>query len=154
MERPLTVCIYDVWLPIGNLESVLTSRTISNLQILPTDSVADVVRKIKWPHGKMFIADIQSCKILWPIRLGNGHDVLSFCHEQESNQHLFFHCQFSAAIWRKVLMYLKEFHVPQQWSEEMQWLIQQGLGKSFKSRLRRLCANAVVYPGAEPHGVL
>ncbi|GAA0145025.1 hypothetical protein LIER_05315 [Lithospermum erythrorhizon] len=33
-----------------------------------------------------------------------------FCGENENANHLFFACTFSVGIWRKLSMYLKDFH--------------------------------------------
>ncbi|GAA0184442.1 hypothetical protein LIER_31730 [Lithospermum erythrorhizon] len=46
-------------------------------------------------------------------------DKCCYCQERESNQHLFFECQYSAVVWRKLLMYLKEYHDPQGWELEV-----------------------------------
>ncbi|KAG9158857.1 hypothetical protein Leryth_017889 [Lithospermum erythrorhizon] len=45
----------------------------------------------------------------------------------------------------KLLLFLGEYHVPQGWEQEAEWLLSKGIGKSFKSRLRRLCVAAAVY---------
>ncbi|GAA0165267.1 hypothetical protein LIER_20713 [Lithospermum erythrorhizon] len=75
--------------------------------------------------------------------------------------YLFFKCRFSCVIWRKMLLYLKEYHVPKEWNEEMCWVIGKGTGRSFKSRLRRLyfatavyyvwiTRNKMIFEGAQP----
>ncbi|GAA0159090.1 hypothetical protein LIER_15957 [Lithospermum erythrorhizon] len=58
---------------------------------------------------------------------------------------MFFQCPFAAAVWRKVLVYLGEYHDPQNWIAEARWIASKGLGKGFKGRLRRLCITTMVY---------
>ncbi|GAA0142264.1 hypothetical protein LIER_03204 [Lithospermum erythrorhizon] len=73
------------------------------------------------------------------------NDTCCYCQANETNQHLFFQCHHSASVWRKLVMHLKEYHVPQCWDEEARWIVVYGLGKSFVSKLRRLCVNAAIY---------
>ncbi|GAA0142936.1 hypothetical protein LIER_03728 [Lithospermum erythrorhizon] len=54
-------------------------------------------------------------------------------------------CTFCVTVWRKLLLYLNEHHGPQQWNAEVEWTMTKGMGKSFSSRLRRLCFAAAIY---------
>ncbi|GAA0183511.1 hypothetical protein LIER_30908 [Lithospermum erythrorhizon] len=63
----------------------------------------------------------------------------------ESHEHLFFQCEYVSIIWRKLLMYLGEYCRAGCWFEEAQKIASKGLGKGFKSKLRRVYITAVVY---------
>ncbi|GAA0187202.1 hypothetical protein LIER_34490 [Lithospermum erythrorhizon] len=55
--------------------------------------------------------------------------------------HLFFSCQFSCSIWRRIL---RDFHPPQEWDNELQWLLGTGTGNGFRSRPRNLSLTCAV----------
>ncbi|GAA0186661.1 hypothetical protein LIER_33949 [Lithospermum erythrorhizon] len=68
-----------------------------------------------------------------------------FCQEEENQCVAVFQCQFTSAVWRKVLMYLGEYNDPQNWMAEARWIASKGLRKGFKGKIRRLCVTVVVY---------
>ncbi|XP_043708989.1 uncharacterized protein LOC122658147 [Telopea speciosissima] len=66
--------------------------------------------------------------------------------EAETIDHLFFHCDFSAAIWRKVLG-LNGFERDPlaTWKEEIQWLTLHFGGNTLVSSVRKFSFVATVY---------
>ncbi|GAA0163134.1 hypothetical protein LIER_19080 [Lithospermum erythrorhizon] len=79
---------------------------------------------------------------MWNIAVD---DQCIFCHSRESRDHVFFECSFSTTVLKKLLVYLKEYHAPQSWCMEVEWIMAKGMGKSFSSRLRRLCFIVAIY---------
>ncbi|GAA0176226.1 hypothetical protein LIER_29258 [Lithospermum erythrorhizon] len=126
---------------MGILADKLSCNNISAIQMLPSDLVANLMAKVKWPRGWRLTAEVQMCKNSIPALLSTSKDVLIrfgssnhckvptkdklftweimedkqcvFCQHEESNQHLFFQFSVIRVIWRKMLMYLGQFHDPQ-----------------------------------------
>ncbi|GAA0145013.1 hypothetical protein LIER_05308 [Lithospermum erythrorhizon] len=48
-------------------------------------------------------------------------------------------------VWRKILMYLNMFHLPSCWQNELDFVVGNGKGKSFKAQLCRSAFCSVVY---------
>ncbi|GAA0142038.1 hypothetical protein LIER_42698 [Lithospermum erythrorhizon] len=44
-----------------------------------------------------------------------------------------------------VLLYLGEYRAPEEWNRELSWILGKGMGKTCKSKLRRLCMAAAAY---------
>ncbi|GAA0162021.1 hypothetical protein LIER_18210 [Lithospermum erythrorhizon] len=72
-----------------------------------------------------------------------------------------FHCVVNAlgqvthiVIWREMLMYLGEFHRPEDWKTEALWIVTKGMRKGFKSRLRRLYFMAATYNIGKARNIL
>ncbi|GAA0173178.1 hypothetical protein LIER_41475 [Lithospermum erythrorhizon] len=68
-----------------------------------------------------------------------------FCDEVENANHLLFACHFSACIWRRLLMYVKDFHLPRMWDQEVQIILQNGLANNFRNKVRKLVTSSAVY---------
>ncbi|GAA0149993.1 hypothetical protein LIER_09029 [Lithospermum erythrorhizon] len=90
-------------------------------------------------HGKLPTKDRLK---RWGVCEG---DKCIFIGEKENLDHLFFKCDYSSGVWRKILMYMEDYWVPGEWNEEGQIVMQKYKRKSFKSRLRKLCFFCVVY---------
>ncbi|XP_043700344.1 uncharacterized protein LOC122651074 [Telopea speciosissima] len=93
------------------------------------------------PNGKF------SLKSAWNVIQKRG-DRVEWCNlkEAETIDHLFFHCDFSVAIWRKVLG-LNGFERDPlaTWKEEIQWLTLHFGGNTLVSRVRKFSFVATVY---------
>ncbi|GAA0180404.1 hypothetical protein LIER_30102 [Lithospermum erythrorhizon] len=69
----------------------------------------------------------------------------SFCAGAETNDHLFFKCDFSACVWRNVLRRLKGYRDSREWSFEGEWCSREFKSKSFRSTLGRVAVCCTVY---------
>ena len=74
----------------------------------------------------------------------NGTFVLCK-NEEETRDHLFFGCNFSRQIWKKVLQICGYSRETSSWTGELQWAIQMLKGKSLNSTILRLAWNLVIY---------
>ncbi|GAA0167894.1 reverse transcriptase [Lithospermum erythrorhizon] len=63
----------------------------------------------------------------------------------ESAEHLFFSCDFSSQIWRKMLSYTNNFHIPGTWNQELDKILADGVGNEFQRRLMKLVLSCAVY---------
>ncbi|GAA0163133.1 hypothetical protein LIER_19079 [Lithospermum erythrorhizon] len=71
-----TNCLFDNWHGEGVLVDMLSGRDISILRIGTTDTVAQVLEKIRWPTGRAQNEAIQRFREGFPSMLSNGDDKL------------------------------------------------------------------------------
>ncbi|CAK8573597.1 unnamed protein product [Lathyrus sativus] len=81
----------------------------------------------KASHGKLATKDRLK-------RFGMIQDSrCSLCHtEEETMNHLFFCCQGTRHIWKKVLHWFNIVHTPQPWDVELIWITNMTKGKGWK----------------------
>ncbi|GAA0170913.1 hypothetical protein LIER_25071 [Lithospermum erythrorhizon] len=68
-----------------------------------------------------------------------------FCSCEESQDHLFFHCVFSAQVWRLILQRLGMCIGVSTWQVERQWCIDNIGGRSFRTRLMQMSLMCTIY---------
>ncbi|GAA0172354.1 intercellular signal molecule [Lithospermum erythrorhizon] len=68
-----------------------------------------------------------------------------FFPEKENMQHLFFHCEYSGVIWRKLLGMLNVYGDSQCWDQEIQWLMEWHGKGQLQTLLMKLGLCATVY---------
>lgn len=75
-------------------------------------------------HGKLSTRE----RLKW---FGIVHDssCVLYNTKEESLNHLFFKCSKIRPIWKEILNWLELDHRPQQWGEELDWLITVTKGK-------------------------
>ncbi|GAA0172714.1 hypothetical protein LIER_26485 [Lithospermum erythrorhizon] len=89
-------------------------------------------------NGKLQTKD----KLLqWSV-VDNDNCVL--CGWNESVNHLFFSCEFSSQVWRKML-YTNNFHIPNSWDQKLQKIYVDGVDNDFPRRLFKLVISSAVY---------
>ncbi|GAA0161567.1 hypothetical protein LIER_39257 [Lithospermum erythrorhizon] len=155
----------NFWHKMGVLHEVLSKDAKYKLRILEEAKDAEVINQRRWPIGRRLTLEIQEvgcvprhsfcCWVLCHKKLPTRDRLLKwgvvtsssciFCEGNETIDHLFFGCAFSGAIRSKLLMYMDDFREPMVWDEEMQVAVSKYGGKSFRSRLYKLCLNCVVY---------
>ncbi|GAA0177060.1 hypothetical protein LIER_29649 [Lithospermum erythrorhizon] len=81
-------------------------------------------------------------RVPWAKWMDNG---CVFCSGVKSQDHLFFHCCYSAQVWRLVLQKLKAYRGGLVWQEERKWCIRNLGGKFLKRRLMRVAFMCTVY---------
>lgn len=70
----------------------------------------------------------------------------SLCElEEESHQHLFFKCTFSASIWQKLLLWQGINRQTQGWEAEISWAVTHAAGKQAQAEIYRLTLGATIY---------
>ncbi|GAA0185190.1 hypothetical protein LIER_32478 [Lithospermum erythrorhizon] len=69
-------CLHDNWSSSGVMVDILSNRDVSNLNMLVIDTVADFIKKTKWPDGKRLIEKVQICKRSMPVELTDMADRL------------------------------------------------------------------------------
>ncbi|GAA0152283.1 hypothetical protein LIER_10798 [Lithospermum erythrorhizon] len=55
-------CLHDKWSVNDRMMDVLSSVDISALNMLPMETVAAFIRKVRWPKGRRYTDSIQICK--------------------------------------------------------------------------------------------
>ncbi|GAA0159901.1 hypothetical protein LIER_16579 [Lithospermum erythrorhizon] len=78
----------------------------------------------------------------WGMQVGAA---CVFCSCDESQDHLFFHCVFSAQVWRLMLQRLGVYRGSATWRVERQWYIDNVGGRSLQSRLMQVSFMCTVY---------
>lgn len=69
-----------------------------------------------------------------------------FCgHEEETLNHLFFGCCFTADVWKRVLHACQFSRNPLSLTREVSWFCKKALGKSLLARTRRVAFCATIY---------
>lgn len=69
-----------------------------------------------------------------------------FCHQQnEYRAHLFFVCEFTKEIWKKVPRNAGIHREPLTWEDESRWIRRATRGKSNRSRKIKLALSSVAY---------
>lgn len=70
----------------------------------------------------------------------------SFCqHSFEDIPHLFFDCQFTGTIWRKVMSAIGIVGMPTQWDAVRRWLHRNAKGKSVRARTIKTAFSCTAY---------
>ncbi|GAV64388.1 hypothetical protein CFOL_v3_07906, partial [Cephalotus follicularis] len=67
------------------------------------------------------------------------------CGDEESLEHLFFHCPFSHNIWGSVLSMCNIQRPISQWSDKVQWMLDHARGHKFPTLVQKLAFAASVY---------
>lgn len=65
--------------------------------------------------------------------------------EEESHNHLFFKCSKTVTIWKGMLNWLGTDHRPQQWEEELGWLVTTTTWKGWRATLLKMCIAETIY---------
>ncbi|GJY19624.1 retrovirus-related pol polyprotein from transposon TNT 1-94, partial [Tanacetum coccineum] len=69
-----------------------------------------------------------------------------FCKKvQDSHNHLFFECDFSSVIWKRLKDMVKLDHAPLKWSDIQRYVLSRPINKSMWSVLQRLVIGAAIY---------
>lgn len=63
----------------------------------------------------------------------------------DSVDHLFFCCEFTKAVWVKVLQKLNCQHQPREWQNEWRWIQRKGRGRSRKANMISAAFSATIY---------
>lgn len=63
----------------------------------------------------------------------------------ESKDHLFYECNFSAAVWEVILRKCNVYRYPRFWSNELLWVIHNLKGNSFAATIKKLAWAATIY---------
>ncbi|GAV93084.1 zf-RVT domain-containing protein, partial [Cephalotus follicularis] len=81
------------------------------------------------------------------VTMGVTHTALCVfhCGENESAEHLFFQCPFSATVWRDVLKMCNITRPLLAWDNEVRWMTEHARGNSFPHMVRKLAFAATVY---------
>ncbi|XP_019233163.1 PREDICTED: uncharacterized protein LOC109213791 [Nicotiana attenuata] len=66
-------------------------------------------------------------------------------NDDESIEHLFFKCNFSAALWGKMLTWMEINRGPMGWNQELAWTVMNANGKDTKAGIYRLTMTGYVY---------
>ncbi|KHN42750.1 hypothetical protein glysoja_030233, partial [Glycine soja] len=74
-----------------------------------------------------------------------GDKICCFCEGPESHDHLFFGCSVLGDVWKQVLEWIQVKHHPQEWNEELKWIIRHGKGKGHKASILKLAVTETVY---------
>ena len=74
-----------------------------------------------------------------------GDKICCFCEGPESHDHLFFGCSVLGDVWKQVLEWIQVKHHPQEWNEELKWIIRHGKGKGHKASILKLEVTETVY---------
>ena len=74
-----------------------------------------------------------------------GDKICCFCEGPESYDHLFFGCSVFGDVWKKVLEWIQVKHHPQEWNEELKWIIRHDKGKGHKAYILKLAVTETVY---------
>ncbi|XP_058751690.1 uncharacterized protein LOC131624792 [Vicia villosa] len=61
-----------------------------------------------------------------------------FCRKEETQEHLFFACDFTGEIWRKMLNWIGMDKFPQDWKTEKAWLCMETSKKAGRDSFSRL----------------
>ncbi|XP_058722171.1 uncharacterized protein LOC131593623 [Vicia villosa] len=72
-------------------------------------------------------------------------DCCMFCSEQETINHLFFGCAGLKGIWVKVLDWIQVTHSPLPWDREMDWIVRNCKGKSWRATLLKCALTESIY---------
>ena len=68
-----------------------------------------------------------------------------FCRASvEDRNHLYFGCQFTAGIWKRILRFCGNIRHPRNWENEFLW-VTATKGKSFCAILKRIAWGATIY---------
>ncbi|XP_009779248.1 uncharacterized protein LOC107791302 [Nicotiana tabacum] len=65
--------------------------------------------------------------------------------EEESLEHMFFKCSFTAAIWSKVLQWMGITRQTMEWSQEIEWTCSNAKSRSTNSEIYRIALASCVY---------
>lgn len=68
-----------------------------------------------------------------------------FCTQIETLEHLMFECHATRIIWQQVLGWLRIQHVPDKWSNELQWVLLNCKGKSWRRQLLKVAFLETIY---------
>ncbi|XP_070018870.1 uncharacterized protein [Nicotiana sylvestris] len=109
--------------------------------------VCNNIRNPKWIFnlylailGRLYMRD---------ILLGWGIAICSDCslcgRATESHDHLFFKCNYSTVIWRKLLQWLGITRDVHGWNDEIQWTVRHAAGKKQIYVIYRMLLACVVY---------
>ncbi|XP_070057541.1 uncharacterized protein [Nicotiana tomentosiformis] len=66
-------------------------------------------------------------------------------NDDESIEHLFFKCHLSAALWDKMLTWMKINRGPMGWNQELAWIVTNANAKDTKAGIYRLTMTGCVY---------
>ncbi|XP_070026680.1 uncharacterized protein [Nicotiana sylvestris] len=90
-------------------------------------------------HGRLYTRDRLA-------KLGIANNlVCPLCeHDDESLDHLFFKCNFSAALWNKLLRYQGVHKQIMGWVQEQEWTIKFANGKNAKAEMYRMVLSCSV----------
>ncbi|XP_058754826.1 uncharacterized protein LOC131627957 [Vicia villosa] len=66
-------------------------------------------------------------------------------NSDETQDHLFFNCEFSIQVWAQVYEWLHITHIPVSWDDEIRWLIQSTNRKGWKAMLLKLAYTETLY---------
>ncbi|XP_058755400.1 uncharacterized protein LOC131628584 [Vicia villosa] len=80
------------------------------------------------------------------IRFGvNLEKTRTFCHEDDSIDHLFFACRKTNTIWKTILQWIGYLRTPMQWYVEKAWLTQESNRKGWKRQMLKVALAETVY---------
>ncbi|XP_058776177.1 uncharacterized protein LOC131650488 [Vicia villosa] len=72
-------------------------------------------------------------------------DCCAFCLEKETTNHLFFYCAGLKEVWVKVLKWIHVNHTPLPWDSELDWIIRNRKGKSWRASLIKCAVTESIY---------
>ncbi|CAN4091829.1 unnamed protein product [Withania somnifera] len=70
---------------------------------------------------------------------------LLYDQEDESHNHLFFLCSYSATVWSKMLQWQGIQRRASAWQEEKQWVTTHTKGQNVQAKIYQMCLAGVVY---------
>lgn len=141
--RPLTQQnqVWNAMLHLPKFETGLIYRGLQgDVNLVPWRSI--FYKNVARPRSQMVLWTSCNERLATRERL-NRFGLLAtagccFCPQVETQNHLFFDCHITCAIWKELINWLKVQHTPRDWSAEILWILRQTRGKGWRAKLLKL----------------